>query len=69
MGIKTRLNLDPNHAGPKRKDKGELGTFIMTIIYLQASEEKHVAQQRFIGYLTQGKRREVVGATIIQATY
>ena len=24
-----------------------------------ASEEKHVAQQRFIGYVTQGKRREV----------
>ena len=41
----------------------------MTIIYLQASEEKHVAQQRFIGYATQGKRREVWGAAIIQATY
>ena len=26
-----------------------------------ASKEKHVAQQRFIGYVTQGKRREVWG--------
>ena len=26
-----------------------------------ASEEKHVAQQRFIGYVTQGKRRGVWG--------
>ena len=62
---RTIGNKDPAKPGfepcwtNEGKDKGELGTFQMMIIYLQASEEKHVAQQRFIGYVTQGKMREM----------
>ena len=33
------------------------------------SEEKHAEQQRFIGYVMQGKMREVWGAAILQETY
>ena len=52
LGIKTRLNLDSNHAGPMReKTKVSLEHFYNNYLFT-ASEEKHVAQQRFIGYVT-----------------
>ena len=61
LGIKTRLNLDSNHAGPMReKTKASWVHFYNNYLFT-ASEEKHVAQQRFIGYATQGKRRGVWG--------
>ena len=61
MGIKTRLKLDSNHAGPMReKTKVSWEHFYNNYLFT-ASEEKHVAQQRFIGYVTQGKRRGVWG--------
>ena len=69
LGIKTRLNLDSNHTGPMRgKTKASWEHFYNNYLFT-ASEEKHVAQQRFIGYVTQGKVREMWGAAIIQATY
>ena len=59
MGIKTRLNLDLNHAGPMReKTKASWEHFYNNYLFT-ASEENHVAQQRFIGYVTQGKMRDV----------
>ena len=57
LRIKTWLNLDSNHAGPMReKTKGSWEHFYNNYLF-PASEEKHVEQQRFIGYGTQGKRR------------
>ena len=59
LGIKTQLNLDSNHAGPMReKTKASWEHFYNNYIFT-ISEEKHVAQQRFIGYVTQGKMRDV----------
>ena len=56
LGLKTWLNLDPNHAGPMReKTKASWQHFYNNYLFT-ASEEKHVAQQRFIGYIMQGKR-------------
>ena len=54
-----------------RKDKNEQGTFLIIIIYLQAGEERYVAQFRFIGVCNAGieDRGERCGVTIIQATY
>ena len=72
FGIKTRLNLDSNHAGPMReKTKASWEHFCNNYLFT-ANKEKHVTQQRFIGYVTQGKRRGVwaaTGAAILQATY
>ena len=69
LGIKTRLNLDLNHAGPMReKTKSSWEHFYNNYLFT-ASKEKQVAQQRFIGYVTQEKMREMWGAAIIQATY
>ena len=69
MGVKTWLNLDSNHAGPMReKTKASWEHFFNNYLFT-ISKEKHVAQQRFIGYVTQGKMREMWGAEIIQATY
>ena len=59
LGINTWLNLDSNHAGPMReKTKVSWEHFCNNYLFT-ASKEKHVAQQRFIGYVTQGKRRGV----------
>ena len=69
MVIKTRLNLDSNHAGPMRENTKASWEHFYNNYLFTASEEKHVAQQRLIGYVMQGKRREVWGAAIIQATY
>ena len=69
LGLKTRLNLDSNNAGPMReKTRASLEHFSNNYLFT-ASEEKHVAQQRFIGSVMQGKMREIRGAAIIQATY
>ena len=55
LGIKTRLNLDPNNAGPMReKTKASWEHFHNNYLFT-ISEEKHVAQQRFIGAVMQGK--------------
>ena len=59
LGIKTRLNLDSNHAGPMRKKTKASWEHFYNNHLFTASEEKHVAQKRIIGYVTQGKRREV----------
>ncbi len=46
LGIKTRLNLDSNHAGPMReKTKASWVHFYNNYLFT-ASEEKHVAQQK-----------------------
>ena len=53
LRIKTRLNLDPNHAGPMReKTKASWEHFykLFTI-----SEEKHVAQQKVYWGCNAGK--------------
>ena len=69
LGIKTWLDLDLNHAGPMReKIKVSWEHFYNNYLFI-ISEEKHVAQQRFIGGVMQGKMREVWGAAILQATY
>ena len=69
LGTKTRLNLDSNHAGPMReKTKASWEHFYNNYLFT-ISEEKHVAQPRFIGDVMQGKMREVWGAAILQATY
>ena len=69
LGIKTRLNVDSNHAGPMReKTKASWEHFYNNYLFT-IGEEKHVAQHRFIGYVTQGKMREMWGAAIIQETY
>ena len=61
LGIKTQLNLDSNHAGPMReKTKASWEHFYNSYLFT-ASEEKHVAQQRFIGYVTQGRMRGMRG--------
>ena len=61
LGIKTRLNLDSNNAGPMReKTKASWEHFYNNYLFT-ASEAKHLAQQRFIGYVMQGKRRGVWG--------
>ena len=45
LGIKSRLNEDSDHAGSmEEKTKNEQGTFLIIIIYLQAGEERYVAQ-------------------------
>ena len=46
LGIKTRLDLDPNHAGPMReKTKASWEHFYNNYLFT-ISEEKHVAQQK-----------------------
>ena len=69
LGIKTRLNLDPSHAGPMReKTKASWEHFYNNYLF-SISKEKHVAQQRFIGGVMRGKMREVWGVAILPVTY
>ena len=59
LGIKTWLNLDSNHAGPMReKTKASWEDFYNNYLFTKG-EEKHVAQQRVIGGVMQGKMRGV----------
>ena len=69
LGIKTRLDLDSNHAGPMREKPKASWEHFCNYYLFSISEEKQVAQQRFIGGVMQGKMREVWGAAILQATY
>ena len=58
-GIKTRLNSDPNHAGPmEEKTKTSWEHFYNDLFTL--GEEKHVAQeQALLVMLCTGKMREM----------
>jgi len=67
-GIKTRLNLDPNHAGPmKEKTKTNWEHFSNDLFTL--GKEKHVAQEQGLLVCYAGERRERCSATIFTATY
>ena len=46
LGIKTRLNLDLNHAGPMREKTKASWEHFYNYYLFTISEEKHVAQQK-----------------------
>ena len=61
LGIKTRLNLDPNHAGPmEEKTKASWEHFYNYYLFT-ISEEKHVAQQKVYWGCNAGKDERGVG--------
>ena len=69
LGIKTRLNLDPNHAGPmEEKTKASCEHFYNYYLFT-ISEEKHVAQQKVYWGCNAGKDERGVGCDNFQATY
>ena len=59
-GIKTRLNLDPNHAGPMmEKTKTNLEHFCNNLFTIKPGKICGTGN-RFIGCVMQGKERSVV---------
>ena len=67
-GIKTRLNLDPNHAGPmKEKTKTNWEHFYNHLFTLRRGKSCGTGTSLLVCYA--GERRERCSATIFTATY